>query len=61
MRMTKKNKAIVASVVETEEFDYGLNYYADFSEIKDTTFHNLLFLYRQARKDLIEYCELEDM
>ena len=59
--MTKKEKALVADVVACEEFDYGMVYYSDFSEIKDRKFHDLLFNFKAARQQLIDYCELEDM
>ena len=58
--MTDKEQRRVANTIETEGFDYTFRFYSNFPEIKDKKFHELREAYKQAAKNLIAYCKIED-
>ena len=56
--MTNKEQCIVSGTVDAEGFDYAFRFYSNFLEIQDPKFHELREAYKQAAKNLIDYCKI---
>ena len=57
--LTKQQRAELQDGCEVEGVDYYFLECGDFSKIKDPGFHLRLSEWRQARGELIAYCDLE--
>jgi hypothetical protein len=51
----------IDEIVDIEGFDYAFVHYSDFKEIQDKDFHQLRDNFLTARRELVEYCGLEDV
>ena len=58
--MKKKDRELVADVVENEGFGYTFMHKDSFEEIKDKRFHELRLAFKKAAKELAEYVGLEE-
>ena len=58
--MTNREQRIVSGMIYAEGFDYTFRFYSNFPEIQDLKFHELREAYKQAAKNLIDYCKIEE-
>lgn len=58
--MTQQDKQHIIDLIENEGVDYAFNYASDFSDISDSTFHELLKNYRDSRQALLDYIDYEE-
>lgn len=55
--MNQLEKDYANNLLVYEGIDYGLNFFSDFTNITDSTFHELLRDYRNNRQAVLDYIE----
>lgn len=55
--MNQQDKQYIFDLIENDGIDYTFNYKSDFSDITDSTFHQLLKDYRNSRQALLDYID----
>lgn len=59
MTLKKKDLKTIAENIECEGFDYAMIYTSDYTEIEDSTFHQLREDYLNAREALAQYVDAD--
>lgn len=58
--MKAKDLDYIRETVDSEGFDYAFVHYSNFEEVKDEEFHKLREAFLKARREFVEFLNLED-